>query len=389
MKILQLGKFYPIEGGVEKVMHELTLGLSKRKVHCDMMCTSINGEASDLEINEYGSIIRCKSLFKVAATTISPQMIVKLRKVCNNYDIIHVHHPDPMAALALFLSGYKGEVILHWHSDIFKQKRLLKLYKPLQNWLIKRASQIVGTTPVYVKESPHLQEAQDKTTYIPIGIDKLKPSEEEALKIRSKYPNKKIVFSVGRLVEYKGYTHLIDAARYLSDEYVVLIAGSGPLKDELQNQIESLGLSDKVKLLGFISNEMKNAHFEASDLFCLSSIQKSEAFAIVQIEAMSCGKPVVATNIPGSGVPWVNMHEVSGLNVTPENGFELAEAITSICNNEDTYLEFSKRAEARYHFLFTKSEMIDKCLSVYENIIDESEVRKYNIPAQEIHQEVV
>jgi hypothetical protein len=74
----------------------------------------------------------------------------------HEYDIIHVHHPDPMAALALFCSGYKGRVVLHWHSDILKQKVLLKFYMPLQRWLLKRAEVLVGTTPIYVKESPLL-----------------------------------------------------------------------------------------------------------------------------------------------------------------------------------------------------------------------------------------
>lgn len=85
---------------------------------------------------------------------LSPAMIFRLRKINKEYDIIHIHHPDPMACLALFLSGYKGPVVLHWHSDILKQKMLLKLYSPLQNWLLRRAKVIVGTTPVYVQESP-------------------------------------------------------------------------------------------------------------------------------------------------------------------------------------------------------------------------------------------
>lgn len=151
MKILELGKFYPIRGGVEKVMWDITNGVSQRGVDCDMLCAC--EEPQVISLNEHGRVICVRSLKKVAATMIAPAMISWLRKHRKEYDVIHIHHPDPMACLALFLSGYKGRVILHWHSDILKQKTLMKFYKPLQSWLIRRADSIVGTTPVYVAES--------------------------------------------------------------------------------------------------------------------------------------------------------------------------------------------------------------------------------------------
>lgn len=122
LKILQLGKFYPVRGGVEKVMYDLMVGLSERGVDCDMLCAAWEGEDSVTQVNGHATLMCCKTLLKAAATMISPAMIFKLRKICRGYDIIHVHHPDPMAALALFLSGYKGKVVLHWHSDIQKQR---------------------------------------------------------------------------------------------------------------------------------------------------------------------------------------------------------------------------------------------------------------------------
>ena len=181
MKILQLGKFYPIFGGVEKVMYDLTTGLSERGLKCDMLCTWMDGFAHNShgafykQLNPNGWLICVEALAKVKATMIAPAMIKELRRLIRkeNYDIIHVHHPDPMAAMALYLSGYDGKVVLHWHSDIVKQVTLLKYYKPIQNWLIKRADIIVGTSPVYVNESPHLAKARNKLTYLPIGIDKV------------------------------------------------------------------------------------------------------------------------------------------------------------------------------------------------------------------------
>lgn len=135
LKVLQLGKFFPVKGGVEKVMYDLMMGLSERDVDCDMLCAMEDGNQGEIALNAHARLIGCKTLKTVAATKIAPDMVSVLRKICGRYDIIHVHHPDPMACLALFLSGYKGKVVLHWHSDIQKQKMLLHLYHPLQSWI--------------------------------------------------------------------------------------------------------------------------------------------------------------------------------------------------------------------------------------------------------------
>ena len=368
MKILQLGKFYPIGGGVEKVMYDLMLGLSSRGVDCDMMCAVRGSESYVKRLNDHAQLIGCASLTQAAATMLSPNMVQALYKARKDYDIIHIHHPDPMACVALYFSGYKGKVVLHWHSDILKQKHLLKLYQPFQKWLLQRADIIVGTTPTYVQESKYLADVQHKITSFPIGVvDAGLPAGENHIKAR--YQGKKIIFSLGRLVEYKGYEYLINAAQYLTDDYVVLIGGTGPLRKKLQAQIESLGLSDKVQLLGFIKDEELPLYYEACSLFVLSSVLKTEAFGIVQIEAMSYSRPVIATTIPGSGTHWVNAHKESGLNVEPRNAQELAQAVKEITKDKQTYEAYCKGARQRYEQLFTFDKMIDNCLEIYKNVM--------------------
>ena len=368
MKILQLGKFYPIRGGVEKVMFDLMLGLSIEGVECDMLCAAYQEKGFTRVMSNKSKLMVVNTVREVAATMIAPSMVLKLKQIAKNYDIIHVHHPDPMAAFALLCSGYKGKVVLHWHSDILKQKSLLKLYMPIQKWLINRADVIVGTTPVYVKESPYLQEVQHKVTYLPIGVCHLESPIKQVMDLRRKYLGKHIVFSLGRLVPYKGFAYLIEAAKHLDDNYMVLIGGTGPLRDELQAQIETLGLQDRVKLLGYVSDVELPAYFEACDLFCMSSVMKTEAFGIVQIEAMSCGKPVVATKIPESGVSWVNQDGVSGLNAEPCDAEDLAKCIRGILADENDYARFSKGALDRYKTVFTQEQMIHKCLDIYKKL---------------------
>lgn len=370
MKVLQLGKFYPIRGGVEKVMYDIMLGLSEREIHCDMLCASTEDHPQeDIKLNDYATVFVIKTSIKAAATMLAPGMIMRLRKMASNYDIIHIHHPDPMATLALFLSGYKGKVLLHWHSDIIKQKTLLKLYKPLQSWLIKRADLIVGTTPVYVQQSEFLKNFQDKIDYIPIGVLPVKPEINLTERIRKQHLGKTLVFSLGRLVEYKGFEYLIEAAKYIPDHYKILIGGKGPLKESLQNLIVTNGLQDKVELLGFISDEEAHAYFEVSRMFVLSSILKTEAFAIVQIEAMSCGTPVVTAEIPGSGVSWVNQHETSGLVCERKNAKDLAKSINLIEQSDSFYKKLCEGAKNRFERNFHRDVMIRKTIALYSKLL--------------------
>ena len=365
MKVLQLGKFYPILGGVEKVMYDLMCGLSQKGVFCDMLCATVKGKGFTRKLNERSTLYCTHTHSKKAGAMLSPSMISMLRKICKEYDIIHVHHPDPMAALALFLSGYKGKVVLHWHSDIVKQRFLLKFYLPLQRWLIRRADLIIGTSPVYLKGSPYLKNVQDKTVCLPIGIAEMSRNHARAVEVNNSFKGKKIIFSLGRMVSYKGFQYLVEAAKYLSDDYVVVIGGNGPLQNNLLERINALSLQQKVLLPGRIPDEDLVAYYEACRLFCLPSVMKTEAFGIVQIEAMSFGKPVVTTTIPDSGVAWVNVHGASGLNVTPGDARCLAEAIQAICDNEDTYNHYSEGALRNFKTRFTQQEMIENCINIY------------------------
>lgn len=373
MRVLQLGKFYPVRGGVEKVMWDIASGLSASGFDCDMLCADADSSLKDTKEIAFDGPGRCiivPALGKFAATMISPKMLACLRKHKEEYDVIHVHHPDPMACMALRISGFKGKVVLHWHSDILKQKFFLKLYKPLQSWMLKRADRIVCTSPAYAEGSEALRPYQSKLAVIPIGVDPVAQEGAEAsgkaAEIRASLAGKKIVYSLGRLVGYKGYRYLVEAASKLPDDYVVVIGGEGPLREELEKQIADLNLTEKVKLIGRVKEEDFEAWYEACDLFCLSSIWKTEAFAIVQIEAMSCAKPIVATKIKGSGVSWVNEDGVSGINVEPEDPEALAEAIMKVCG--DGYEDYCAGAKKRYETMFTRKGMIDNCLKLYETL---------------------
>jgi len=370
MKILQIGKTYPIIGGVDKVIFEISEGISRKKIQCDVLCSNIKKEDLVINNNLFSTFFVSKSYGKIAATWISPNMILKLIRIINKYDIIHIHHPDPMATIALFLANSKKQkIVLHWHSDIVKQKNLLKFYMPLQNWILRKADIIIATTNEYAIGSDHLKNYTNKIKVVPIGVNVDFSTNSNLINdIKLLYKNKKIIYSLGRLCYYKGFEYLIDAAKYLDDSYIILIGGTGPLKENLSKQIIESNLSSKVVLLGRIEDDDMSAYYSQCKVFCLPSVEKSEAFGIVQIEAMYYNKPIVATKIPNSGVSWVNKDSFSGINVNPKDSIGIANAIKSICENEDNYVQYSLNSRIRFENEFTSDKMIDRILKLYESL---------------------
>ncbi len=350
-------------------MFDLFDGLNKKGIVTDVLCCNDHNLYEE-KLHGEARVIRTKTIFKFGSIAFSPQQIFMLNKIRKKYDIIHMHHPAPMANIALWLINPSAKIIVYWHSDIVRQRLLLFFFKPFQNWLLKKANLIVATTPNYIQDSDALKKYPAKTTFVPIGISRPEVRNEAGLEIlKKKYAGKKIVFSLGRLVSYKGFKYLVEAAKYLDDRYIILIGGTGPLKAELENQINENNLQDKVNLLGRLSDEDLPNYFQLCDLYCMSSITKNEAFGLVIAEAMSFGKPVIATNIPGSGVPWLNQNSISGINVEIKNPPEIAEAIKEILESEVRKSFLGSGALNRFNSLLKKEMMVDSFIECYKKIL--------------------
>ncbi len=368
MKVLQFGKFFPPDiGGIENFIYDLTEELSQ-KIQCDVLCSNSKNKTV-IEKKENYTVIRTKSFRKLFSTSISPAMIYWLKKIGNNYDIIHLHLPDPMANLAYFLIKPETKLILHWHSDIIRQKKLLFFYRPLQDWLLRKADKIIVTSPDYIEGSAYLKNYKKKCTVIPSGLnpEKLKIDENNVKKIKNLYKDKPIIFSLGRLVYYKGFEYLIAAMKDI-DAYL-LIGGSGSLKESLQKKIEYLNLTRKVFLLGKVKDEDLGSYYQSCDVFCLPSIHRTEAFGLVQVEAMYFGKPIVSTDIKGSGVSWVNQNNVTGLIVPPKDSKSLAKAIDKIIKNPELKEKFGENTKKRFDQEFNISSVEKKIINVYREVL--------------------
>lgn len=373
LRCLQISKFYPpYYGGIESSVRDISVGLVERGWSVGVLCA--NTELRLVEEHGSVSVTRLPSFGEIAKTSITPSLVPRLYEMQRTVDVIHVHLPNPMANFALMLTRPTAKVVVHWHSDIIQQKALLQLYAPFQSWLLRRADAVIVTSPPYAECSQWLQQFKHKTFVVPNSVhDPEKLFVESARKkkvedIRRRYRGKKIVFALGRMTQYKGFRYLIDASRLLGDDVIVLLGGSGELLEELKCHAAKTGVLNKIQFLGRLSDDEVSCYHAVADVFCLPSVLRSEAFGVVIVEAMAHRKPVVSCMITGSGVPWVNIHGQTGINVEPGNAEELANGLNQLLSNKELAVSMGLAGRRRFEEHFSTQVMIDGIERVYATV---------------------
>src|ERR1019366_6556486 len=370
MRVLQLGKYYyPYMGGIENHLYVLCNEL-KRQVALDVLvCNSERANTTD-EIDGV-RVTRCYELAKVKSTSICPTMPFELSR--RRYDIVHVHFPHPMGVMSYLLGwrAHRHGVVVTYHSDIVNQVNLLKAYRPFMDRLLDRADAILCTSPDYMAGSEVLAPFLKKCHVVPYGIDasQFEATEDvlaKAAAIRARFRNRPLLLGVGRLIYYKGFEYAIRAMADIDAELVLI--GSGPLRGSLEQLAREAGVAERVHFVGEIHNHELTPWYYACDLYVLPSTLKSEAFAIVQLEAMACGRPIVNTAIQGSGVPFVSRNGESGLTVPPGDAAAFATAVRSILGNPDLARRFGEAGRTRVEGEFSKEAMATRVMSIYRDV---------------------
>lgn len=367
IKVLQINKLYhPWIGGVEKIVQNIAEGL-QGKVEIEVLVCQPRGCGKTELINGV-KVTKASSLGIYWGMPISftfPFMLAwKTRKV----DILHFHLPFPLSDITYLLMGArKKKVVITYHSDIVRQERLMRFYKPFLHRFLNRGDKILVTSPNLLESSKYLSPYKNKCTVVPLSIDLNEfghPLEREFdLGIS---PDERIVLFVGRLTYYKGLEYLIEAMQEVEAE--LLIVGEGELRGELEEKARSLRVDQKVIFLGKVSNEKLKYCYQICDLFVLPSVKPSEAFGIVQMEAMAYGKPVVNTNLP-TGVPYVSVDGETGFTVPPRDSKALAKAINKILNDKELAAKFSENALKRVREKFSREKMLESIYSIYEDLM--------------------
>ena len=327
LRVLQLGKFYPPHmGGIETHLQALCEEL-QRSADVRVIVAS-DGRRTTEEWVDGIRVTRAGTAFHITTVPVCPGMAGEIRRT--PADLVHIHWPNPAALLAYLVSGHRGRLIVTYHSDIVQQRAWRRLFQPILSRALSRSAAIIATSGAYVETSPVLTDYRDRCHVIPYGIDVARfdcRGSDQVDRVRRRY-GPQIVVSVGRLVYYKGVEHLIDAMTSVSGR--LLVIGDGPLRPRLERQAIVRNIKDRVVFLGEVRDIVP--YYHAADVFVLPSVARSEAFGIVQLEAMACGKPVVNTRLE-SGVPFVSPHGVTGLTVPPAKPRALADAVNLLLGN--------------------------------------------------------
>jgi glycosyltransferase involved in cell wall biosynthesis len=383
LRVLQFGRFNNAEqnGGVERHMKLLCAGLADLDVDVTYLVAGDSLCTKDSQVNTVASsyrMVEAATLGTYFSTAISPMQVIEAIRMHRQqpFDVVHLHFPNPLAHLASFFLPANIKRVITWHSDIIRQKRLLAMYLPFLRRIALRADALVAATPAHFTSSTQIPAdlPATKRHVIPYGRDfsdlalTLSTAEIcDSLKTKAKLMSESghIVFALGRHVYYKGFDVLIEAMQNIDAQ--LILGGDGPLKTELQEQAERLGINHKVTFTGSIAEAELAAYFNACDVFCLPSVEQSEAFGLVQLEAMACGKPVVCTQL-NNGVNVVNHAGVTGLAVPVRDAAALAEALNTLLNDDALRSKLGQQAKTHAISGYSLTAMSNSHVTLYASL---------------------
>ena len=368
MNILHFYKTYlpDSHGGVEQFIYQLAHGCAQRGLKVDVL--SLSPEVRD-ETSQYQNhtLHRVHRNFEFASTGVSLRSFAKFAALARDADVVHYHHPWPFADIVHFLTPFSKPTILTYHSDIVRQRYLLKFYRPLMNRFLGSVDRIVATSQNYLQSSPVLEAFREKTRVIPIGLDRSTyPVPDAALTARWQQElGEGFFLFVGVLRYYKGLHILIEANRDV--DYPLVIVGAGPVEDELRRHAADAGLT-RTRFLGALPDIDKVTLFNLSYAVIFPSHQRSEAFGVSLLEGAMFGKPMISSEI-GTGTSYINIHQETGLVVPPNDPNALREALRYLRDNPARAAEMGRQAHQRYLRHFSADQMVDQYTELYREVI--------------------
>jgi rhamnosyl/mannosyltransferase len=340
-RVLQINKYYPPWiGGVEQVVSDLAEGLASEfemaVLACDLRRRGVERSAAGC------GVTRSFAPAALLSMPLSAQFVSDFYRLSRKADVLHFHHPFPLAEAAALLEGCRGrKVVVTYHSDIVRQAWLKPLYQPILSRFLGRCDRIIVSSRTLLEHSEPLRPFLGRCSVVPFGIRDPGPAGEvDPVDL----PAEGYVLFVGRLVPYKGVEYLLEAMTSVGAPLVIV--GDGPLRPALERLADRLGVGARTRFLGRLSPPRLRSVFSRSSVFVLPSVAANEAFGLVQLEAMSFGKPVVNTQLP-TGVPEVSPNDVTGLTVPPRDAAALAEALRKILGDGERRARYGRAAVQR------------------------------------------
>ena len=373
LKVVQVNKLYaPYVGGIERVVREVAESLNdKEDIDMQVLVCRSSGKTEKERYNGV-KLIRAGSMGTYFSMPVSFKFFSYLKRLSETADVMCFHMPFPLGDLGCLLSGYKGKVILWWHSDVIRQKAIMPIYRPIMHKFLKRADCIIVATQGHINCSENLKPYEYKCRIIPYGID------EEEFKngeVKTKILEKntvsggvKVLF-VGRLVYYKGIEVLINAFAKTNGAELFIV-GQGPLEEMLKEKIKENNIENRVHFLGKLDDNNLKACLRDCDILAFPSIANSEGFGLVQLEAMVYKKPVINTSLP-TGVPLVSLDGVSGITAQVNDVDSFAEALQKLTDDDKLRKKYGENGYKRVKEVFERKDMTERFYEVIKELTGE------------------
>lgn len=368
MRVLHFYKtYYPDSlGGIEQVIRQMCVGTGRLGVTNTVLSLSRDKNLQPIEFQGH-TVHRVPLDFELASNACSVAALGALARLAREADVVHYHFPWPFMDMAHFVSRVRKPTVVTYHSDIVRQKSLLRLYQPLKHRFLRSVDAIVASSPNYLQSSPVLARYRDKTRVIPFGLDQGSYPQPDPARLaywRERIGPKFFLF-VGVLRYYKGLHVLLDAVA--GTDYPVVIVGAGPEEAALKAQAARLGLKH-VQFVGAVDDEDKVALLTLAYALSFPSHLRSEAFGVSLLEGAMYGKPMISCEI-GTGTTYINIAGETGLVVPPDDAPALRGALRTLWDNPELARAMGARAARRFDQVFTSTQMAAGYTALYQDVL--------------------
>ena len=374
MRVLHFFKTYLPDsvGGIEQVIYQLCQSGIAHGIQSEVLTLSANPHPLEVMVADH-KVHRARLDIQLASTGFSYSVLQRFRELAAQADVINYHFPWPFMDLVHFTARINKPTVVTYHSDIVRQKHLLRLYSPLMRRFLGQADRIVAASPNYLATSEVLKHYRNKTVVVPYGLDKSSypvPTDTCVEGWRQRFGERFFLF-VGVMRYYKGLHILLEAAQ--GTGYPIVIVGAGPLEQELREQAAALGLHH-VHFVGRLGEEDKVALLQLCEAILFPSHLRSEAFGISLLEGAMYGKPMISSEI-GTGTSFINIHNETGLVVPPSDPLAFRAAMRTLWDNPLQAQAMGQKAALRYEQLFTAEQMSLQMAQIYREVVVEKSAR--------------
>jgi len=345
-------------GGLEKVIANIATGLDKDKFEIRVWCLSRGGDIYD-ELKAKGINIENLNMQSARNPLFLLNLCKKFKK--NKIDIVHTHGytATTIGRLTAFFAGTRV-IIAHIHSTYYNYNKKQLIIEKLFSVFTKKIICCSKAVADFVRKTEKIKSDKVQVIYNGIDISKF----EVVSTVKSQFKKRFTIGCVASLVEHKGHKYLISAAKdvltALPDNVRFMIVGDGILRNQLEQQVNALGISEHVSFLGNVKNI--EALIGTFDITVLPSCER-EGLGIALLEAMAGGIPVIGSNI--GGIPEIIDNKKNGILVKPKDSKSIAQAIIAMCNDWDKTKIMGERARLTVEKKFSKDSMLKTITKLY------------------------